>query len=103
MTLAQVLQRCKQIVGLIPRAPKKWEAVIYADGPWTKWNRSQQNWLYEEHAGGLRIPLDAMPEPDEREVIQRRSFRTNLGARIWIVARLRGFDHTKIVGEVRPL
>lgn len=81
----------------------RFEAIIYFDGPLTKWNRSEQNWLYEEHAGGIRIPLDGMPEPDPRETIVRRSFRFELFARAWIKAHLRGFDTSKIVGEVRAL
>ena len=105
MTFPQLLQRCRQLAALWSRAPAKYTATIYIDGPLTKWNRSAVNWQYEEHEGGVRIPLHSeagvMPEPDELEIVQRRKFRTMLGARIWIVARLNGFDHSKIVGEIR--
>lgn len=83
------------------------EAIIYLDGPRTKWGRSSRNWQYEEHQGGLRVVLTssdgAMPEPHVEEIIQRRTFRFSFSARVWVLSRLRGFDHTKIVGEVRSL
>ncbi len=81
---------------------KKSEAIIYFDGPLTKWNRSRQNWTYEDH-GGLRIPLDGMPAPDDREIVDRKQFRSPRAAQAWVLWRLKGFDTSKIVGEVRPL
>jgi hypothetical protein len=85
------------------RGRKKYEAILYFDGPITRWNRSSQNWKFEQHPGGLRIPLDGMPAPDERDVIQRRAFRFEFFARVFVIARLKGFDTAKLVGEVRTL
>jgi hypothetical protein len=104
MLSREVALRWFKRLAAVAAAPKKYEAVLYIDGPLTKWPRSRANYEYEEHQGGLRIPLKAeMPKPDEREVIQRRQFAHLLSAKIWVLARLRGFDTTKIVGEVRPL
>lgn len=107
MTLAQALQRCKQIAALISRAPKKYEALIYFDGPRTKWTRSQKNWTYEEREGGLRIPISndgqCMPKPADEETLQVRRFRFRWFAVAWVIARLKGFDHSKIVGEIRTI
>lgn len=78
------------------------EAIIYFDGPLTKWSRSKREWKFEDH-GGLRIPLGDMPRPDEREVVDRKEFRSSVAAQAWVFWRLKGFDTSKIVGEVRPL
>lgn len=81
-------------------------AIIYFDGPLTKWPRSKFC-LFEDHGNGLRIPIEQdgkiMREPDGREVVQRREFKYEWMARVWVIARLRGFDTEKLVGEVRPL
>jgi len=104
MNLSNVLVRWLSKLARWTAAPKKHVAIVYFDGPLTKFPRGERNWQYEAHPGGLRIPLDAsMPRPDDREVIQRREFRSEFFARVWVIARLRGFDHEKIVGEVRRL
>ena len=83
-----------------------YEAIIYFDGPLTKWNRSRKDWKYQEQHG-LRIPISGahgfMPRPDEREVVDRREFRSAMGAQVWVLWRIKGFDTSKLVGEVRPL
>lgn len=84
------------------------EAILYFNGPLTKWERSANDNHFEEHPGGLRIPLpdvydELMSPPHVDEVIQRRQFRFEFAARIWVLARLKGFDHSKVVGEVRPV
>lgn len=58
---------------------------------------------FHVHAPGAADEPSAMMEPHEGDILQRRSFRTALAARIWVLARLRGFDTTKMVGEVRRL
>lgn len=90
--------------------PKKpaLEAIAYFNGPLTKWTRSRHDWKFEEHPGGLRIPLvhvkhGLMPRPDEREIVDRKEFSSRLAAQTWVIWRLKGFDSTKLVGEVRPL
>lgn len=92
---------------LAVRSAARFEAIIYVDGPRTKWQRSRRNWKYEEHPGGLRVILPAlnevMPEPHAEDVLQRRSFRHEFSARVWVLTRLKGFDTAKLVGEVRRL
>lgn len=84
----------------------RFEACVYFDGPLTKWNRARKHWEFQEQHG-LRVPLEGvngiMPPPDEREVVDRKKFRTSLGAQLWALWRLKGFDTSKLVGEVRPL
>ena len=81
------------------------EAIVYFDGPLTKWSRSKHNWKYSEIAG-VRLPLGdpkgIMPAPDDREVVDRKPFKSVMAAQLWINWRLKGFDKTKLVGEVRP-
>jgi hypothetical protein len=43
-----------------------------------------------------------MPPPNEVEVLQTKPFRSQLIAMCWLYMRLRDFDHSKLVGEVRP-
>ena len=82
------------------------ESIIYFDGPLTKWTRSTKRWEFQDH-GGLRIPVEnvhgIMPRPDEREIVDRKEFRSAVAATSWVIWRLKGFDTSKIVGEVRPL
>lgn len=83
------------------------EAIVYFDGPLTKWVRSRHNWQFQDNSG-LRIPMSdplvgLMPRPDEREIVDRKEFRSSVAAQIWVLWRLKGFDISKIVGEVRPL
>ena len=84
---------------------KHYEVVLYFDGPLSKWKRSRANWFFEDHPGGLRIPLfdprHPMPEPDEREVIARRTFRYQWLAHAWAVGMLRGLNNC--YGEVRRI
>ena len=83
----------------------RYVAILYFDGPASRWGRSVANWYWEEHAGGLRIPIpDAdgtlMPEPDQCEIVQRREFRWQWQACAWARARVQGFE--KLLAEVRP-
>lgn len=80
-------------------------AIIYFDGHASRWRRSLANWTYEEHAGGLRIPLprddgSMMPEPQPDEIVQRREFRWRWAACAWALSRVKGFDG--LLAEVRP-
>lgn len=80
-------------------------AIIYFDGHASRWRRSSKNWQYEQHPGGVRIPLpmrngSLMPEPDPTEVLQRREFRWQLWARIWGHARVGGLAN--VYAEIRP-
>jgi hypothetical protein len=89
------------------RPAARFEALIYFDGPITKWSRSGNKWKFFEQRG-LRIPLfgatrSIMPRPDEREIVDRKEFRSTLAAQMWIHWRLKGFDTAKLVSEVRPL
>jgi hypothetical protein len=106
--LPPFLTRWREALAGRAAACPKYEAIVYFEGPKTKWVRSRSGNLYEQHPGGLRIPLagprgEIMPAPDQSEVIQARQFKSEFCARVWVQARLRGFDHQKIVGEVRPL
>lgn len=103
MTFRDLLSRRFKGPAADSRARERYEAIIYYDGPRTKWHRAQRNWQFEEHPGGLRVVLDGMPEPHEGDILQRRTFRFEFSARVFVLARLKGFDTTKIVGEVRPL
>lgn len=105
MTLRNLLPRWFKRPAAGARARKEYLAILYFDGPLTKWMRSKSLNHFEEHPGGLRIPLGAeiMRAPDEREIVQEKRFRSQVCARIWVLARLKGFDTTKLVGEVRPL
>jgi hypothetical protein len=91
------------------RTRYRFEAIIYFDGPRTKFRRSKRHWSFkEERARGLRIPIEDssigfMPYPDEEETICTREFKSFSVACGWVRGRLNGFDHEKIVGEVRPL
>lgn len=104
MIAASFINRWRQT--LAERAAARYEAIIYVDGPRTKWQRARRNWNYEEHSGGLRVVIPAtpeMPEPHAEDVLQRRSFRHEISARTWVLIRLKGFDTSKLVGEVRSL
>lgn len=83
---------------------RRFVAVLYFDGPLTKFKRATMRWHFEEHPGGLRVPLNnldvPMPEPDEREVIAKRWFSNETAAQAWVFYRLNGFAHC--YGEVRP-
>lgn len=83
------------------------EAVVYFDGPKTKWHRARRNWKYEQHPGGLRVILptlnEVMPLPHEDDILGRRTFKSAFHAHVWVLTRLKGLDTSKIVGEVRPL
>lgn len=89
----------------------RYVAIIYFDGHASKWRRTSAGMTrtgghtYEEHPGGLRVPVvhadgSVMPEPDPSEVVQRREFRWEWQARLWGLARVRGFE--KLLAEVRP-
>lgn len=89
----------------------RYVAIVYFDGHASRWRRASAGMAhtgghpYEEHPGGLRIPLphadgSMMPEPDPSEVVQRREFRLEWIARVWGLARVRGFE--KLLVEVRP-
>lgn len=107
MNFRGLLTRWRQSQAGRAAARAKYEVIIYFDGPRTKWDRSARNWQYEEHHGGVRVALlmsdGLMPEPHGDDILQRKLFRFDWLARAWIFARLKDFDHSKIVGEVRPL
>jgi hypothetical protein len=82
-------------------------AIIYFNGPLTTFTRAAVDWKFEEWPGGVRLPLaredgKIMPPPNEVEVLQTKPFRSQLIAMCWLYMRLRDFDHSKLVGEVRP-
>lgn len=81
------------------RARDKYLAVIFFDGPLTKWVRSGSTPSTEP--SGLRVPHDR--PPNAQEIIQQRVFRTRWLATIWAVARIKGFDPSKVAAEVRSL
>lgn len=124
--IADIMNRWRDALAAATAA--RHEAIIYIDGPRTKWQRSSRVQYFEEVPGGLRVPhlctqfckpkrgkhdyrrrgdplpgQQPLPEPHPDDVIQRRRFRNVWIARCWVLARLHGFDHTKIVGEVRSL
>lgn len=134
MNFSELLDRWRAPLAERSAARDKFEAIIYIDGPRTKWHRARKAQHFEEVPGGLRVPhlcthlclprkiegkfvqehdymrLGAvlpdqvlMPEPHADDILQRRRFRSEFLARVWVLTRLKGFDHTKIVGEVRPL
>lgn len=126
--IADTLNRWRDALAALTAARERCIAIIYIDGPRTKWQRSSRAQYFEEVPGGLRVPhlctehcrpkegehdtarlgeplpnRTPLPEPHAEDIIQRKRFRFAFTARIWVLARLKGFDHTKIVGEVRPL
>lgn len=107
MILSKLLNRWREKLAARSAARKKFEAIIYFEGPHTKWTRRQKDWLFVEPFEGVRIPLHTlngvMPPPDDREIVLRKSFRSQKFAMGWVRGRLHGFDKSKIVGEVRPL
>ena len=124
MSFSQLLRRWSSKRAARAAARATCEAVLYFDSPMTQWARGQHNGHFAHYPGGVRIPLHEVagadepryepctgacsgrclpPEPDRRDIICRRPFRSPLLARAWIIGRLKGFDHDKIVGEVRPL
>jgi hypothetical protein len=128
VNLESLLNRWRQALAARAAVLRVHEAIIYFDGPRTQWERAGRKQYFEEIAGGLRVPhlctkfcrpqrnvhdyerrgeplpgQEFMPEPHAEDIIQRRQFRSEFLARVWVIGRLRGFDHSKIVGEVRPL
>jgi hypothetical protein len=106
--LKRTLARLRSWQASRERARPRFVAIIYFDGPRTKFGRSRINWLFEDRSRGLRIPIPhetagLMPEPHRDETICRREFRNHSVACGWVRGRLNGFDHEKIVGEVRSL
>lgn len=107
--LSKILSRLHDWRASRKSASKKFVAIIYFDGPRTKFSRSNRPWHFqEEKARGLRIPLKSaahgyMPEPHDDETLCRREFSSYAVACGWVRGRLSGFDHEKIVGEVREL
>jgi len=96
------LQSIKARFGGLFYVPRKYGAILYFEGPLTKWHRSKREWLFDEIDGLIREPHDlAMPEPNKQEVLAMREFGSRRAAHLWILWRLSGMAHC--YGEVRPL
>lgn len=69
-----------------------YEAIIFFDGPLSKWRRGGRVAL-----GGA--PSAVFPEPDPQEVIARKAFRWRWMAEGWARGRLNGFENLQV--EIR--
>ena len=69
----------------------KYHAIIFFDGPLSKWLRGGQQ--------AMGTDVCSYPEPDLTEIIARKSFRWRWMAEVWVISRLRGLHN--LSAEIR--